>query len=158
MFTLVVLQCNKKHTYVCSVYAETGECPDRSTCKFHHPLKKAKSRAPLTGHKLGTKNKRRYFSTSEPQSIRQKLDFTNNEESSVPIKNGDIPDDGSMEFISLGNIESDDEQPVTSPSQPWAEPGVTFTMKEAGFAEEDMEKWIKPTFLLQMTSSTTAAH
>ncbi|CAM6111140.1 unnamed protein product [Calypogeia fissa] len=150
-------KCNKKHTYVCSVYAETGECPDRSTCKFHHPKKKVKVDAPLTGHKIGAKSKQRYFSTVEPQPIRRKVDVNKYDQSSTVIENGQTSNEGSMEFISLSNIESDGEQTVMSPSEPWPDPVVPFTMKEAVLADE-IEKWIKPTFLLQMTSSTAVAH
>ena len=28
-----------KHTHVCAAYERTGECPNRSTCRFHHPTR-----------------------------------------------------------------------------------------------------------------------
>ncbi|WVZ79299.1 hypothetical protein U9M48_026896 [Paspalum notatum var. saurae] len=37
-------ECRKKHSYVCPVFEETGECPQESRCKLHHPKKKNKSK------------------------------------------------------------------------------------------------------------------
>ncbi|VAI93466.1 unnamed protein product [Triticum turgidum subsp. durum] len=33
-------ECRKKHSYACPVFEATGECPQQSTCKLHHPPKK----------------------------------------------------------------------------------------------------------------------
>uniref|UniRef100_A0A8I6Z8X7 C3H1-type domain-containing protein n=1 Tax=Hordeum vulgare subsp. vulgare TaxID=112509 RepID=A0A8I6Z8X7_HORVV len=33
-------ECRKKHSYACPVFEATGECPQQSTCKLHHPTKK----------------------------------------------------------------------------------------------------------------------
>lgn len=38
------MQCQKKHTYVCPAFEATGVCPQASTCKLHHPKKKAEKK------------------------------------------------------------------------------------------------------------------
>ncbi|MCD9638459.1 hypothetical protein HAX54_022457 [Datura stramonium] len=35
-------ECRKKHTYVCPVFEATGNCPQGSKCKLHHPKHKRK--------------------------------------------------------------------------------------------------------------------
>ena len=54
------MQCNKKHTTVCSSFAATGECHDRATCKLHHPKKNGKRVATTNIGKLKSK-RQRYF-------------------------------------------------------------------------------------------------
>ncbi|EPS73988.1 hypothetical protein M569_00768, partial [Genlisea aurea] len=39
-------ECQKKHTYVCPAFEATGTCPQASTCKLHHPKKKAEKSMP----------------------------------------------------------------------------------------------------------------
>lgn len=49
--------CNHKHTYVCPVYAETGNCPHQATCKLHHPKRKEAA----VQEQIGLRRKRRQF-------------------------------------------------------------------------------------------------
>ncbi|KAG9146665.1 hypothetical protein Leryth_021817 [Lithospermum erythrorhizon] len=46
-------QCRKKHTYVCPIFEATGECPQGSKCKLHHPKKRSQTKKPLKEQKKG---------------------------------------------------------------------------------------------------------
>ncbi|GJN38902.1 hypothetical protein PR202_gb27983 [Eleusine coracana subsp. coracana] len=56
-------QCRKKHSYVCPVFEATGECPQQSRCKLHHPKKKTKSKRSRVDT-LQNNNWGRYFDSS----------------------------------------------------------------------------------------------
>ncbi|KQJ99614.1 hypothetical protein BRADI_3g44276v3 [Brachypodium distachyon] len=55
--------CHKKHSYVCPSFEATGECPQKSICKLHHPKKKVASKTSRPGiHPNSSWG--RYFDTS----------------------------------------------------------------------------------------------
>ncbi|TVU08250.1 hypothetical protein EJB05_41647 [Eragrostis curvula] len=56
-------ECRKKHSYVCPVFEATGECPQQSRCKLHHPKKKIKSKRSRVGT-LQNNSWGRYFDSS----------------------------------------------------------------------------------------------
>ncbi|KAK3134173.1 hypothetical protein QOZ80_6AG0545910 [Eleusine coracana subsp. coracana] len=56
-------ECRKKHSYVCPVFEATGECPQQSRCKLHHPKKKTKSKRSRVDT-LQNNNWGRYFDSS----------------------------------------------------------------------------------------------
>ncbi|XP_062178619.1 uncharacterized protein LOC133883338 isoform X2 [Phragmites australis] len=56
-------ECHKKHSYVCPVFEATGECPQQSRCKLHHPKKKIKSKRSRVDT-LQNNGWGRYFDTS----------------------------------------------------------------------------------------------
>uniref|UniRef100_A0ACD6AEX8 Uncharacterized protein n=1 Tax=Avena sativa TaxID=4498 RepID=A0ACD6AEX8_AVESA len=56
-------ECRKKHSYVCPVFEATGECPQESRCKLHHPKKTIKSKRSRPGTPQNS-SWGRYFDTS----------------------------------------------------------------------------------------------
>ncbi|KAI4367662.1 hypothetical protein MLD38_023372 [Melastoma candidum] len=94
-------ECRKKHSYVCPVFGATGNCPQGSKCKFHHPKvpnmgkKRKKSREKMNGRD-------RYFGNMSRTTLEPGASIM---EKPLPVTHGetlDLPD-----FISLGS--SDDE-------------------------------------------------
>ena len=57
-------QCRKKHSYVCPVFEATGECPQQSRCKLHHPKKTIKSSKRSKPDNPQNSSWGRYFDTS----------------------------------------------------------------------------------------------
>ncbi|KAG6554910.1 hypothetical protein Mapa_003494 [Marchantia paleacea] len=160
-------KCNKKHTYVCPTHAATGECSDQATCKFHHPKKKGKVEIAIS-RKLGLKRKRRYFCSTDSETGGKSVISENCAaassvtEDDIPVKEEKVVGEDLVEFISLANTEEQDGETKVSPEtqKPWSSftrPGVpSFIRKEAveeesGSAQE-VERWIKPTFLFKVTS------
>lgn len=161
-----MIQCNKKHTYVCPTHAATGECSDQATCKFHHPKKKGKVEIAIT-RKLGLKRKRRYFCSTDSETGGKSVNENCAAASSVPeddlpVKEEKVVDEELAEFISLANTEEQDGDTKVSPEtqKPWSSftrPGVPSfirkeTVEEESGSAEEVERWIKPTFLFKVTS------
>ncbi|OAE33356.1 hypothetical protein AXG93_4123s1310 [Marchantia polymorpha subsp. ruderalis] len=159
-------KCNKKHTYVCPTHAATGECSDQATCKFHHPKKKGKVEIAIT-RKLGLKRKRRYFCSTDSETGGKSVNENCAAASSVPeddlpVKEEKVVDEELAEFISLANTEEQDGDTKVSPEtqKPWSSftrPGVPSfirkeTVEEESGSAEEVERWIKPTFLFKVTS------
>ncbi|KAL3691160.1 hypothetical protein R1sor_004811 [Riccia sorocarpa] len=159
-------KCNKKHTYVCPTHAATGKCPDQSTCKLHHPKRKGKFELAIS-RKLGTKRKRRYFCSTEtenrskPERNKVSAAFSSSlPEEEIPLEDRKNASEDLAEFISLTNLEEQEGDAKVSPDthKPWSFPsGVvpsflkTSIEGDSGPAQE-VERWIKPTFLLKATS------
>ncbi|KAI4375151.1 hypothetical protein MLD38_013055 [Melastoma candidum] len=94
-------ECRKKHSYVCPVFGATGNCPQGSKCKFHHP------KVPIKGKKRKRSREKkngqdRYFGNMSRTTLEPGASIT---EKPLPVTHGetlDLPG-----FISLGS--SDDE-------------------------------------------------
>uniref|UniRef100_A0A7N0ZVW8 C3H1-type domain-containing protein n=1 Tax=Kalanchoe fedtschenkoi TaxID=63787 RepID=A0A7N0ZVW8_KALFE len=56
-------ECQKKHSYVCHVFEETGTCPQGSKCKLHHPKKR---KVKQTNFRMQNSAKGRYFGSPPP--------------------------------------------------------------------------------------------
>jgi len=109
-------QCRKKHSYVCPVFEATGECPQESRCKLHHPKKKNKSKR----SKVDTVQNNswgRYFETSIGHGSGARIVSLEEEERQKPEQ---VSGEDFADFIELGSdIEvpedadaSDDIQPM----------------------------------------------
>ncbi|OQU76755.1 hypothetical protein SORBI_3010G201500 [Sorghum bicolor] len=109
-------ECRKKHSYVCPVFEATGECPQESRCKLHHPKKKNKSKR----SKVDTVQNNswgRYFETSIGHGSGARIVSLEEEERQKPEQ---VSGEDFADFIELGSdIEvpedadaSDDIQPM----------------------------------------------
>ncbi|XP_066369865.1 uncharacterized protein [Miscanthus floridulus] len=109
-------ECRKKHSYVCPVFEATGECPQESRCKLHHPKKKNKSKR----SKVDTVQNNswgRYFDTSIGHGSGGRIVSLEEEERQKPEQ---VSGEDFADFIELGaDIEvpedadaSDDIQPM----------------------------------------------
>ncbi|CAK9256021.1 unnamed protein product [Sphagnum jensenii] len=136
--------CNKKHTYVCPVYAETGKCPLIGTCKLHHPKKKEQHIAPTKDQKLTGKRKRRYFVTENPIGDQIQRDSSSKELVE--------PSDEIAEFISLNDVGAETiSNTVQDPERfRWQKKRLQLTsLLKHGEAVSGLETQLKPSFLLQ---------
>ncbi|KAL2622795.1 hypothetical protein R1flu_003000 [Riccia fluitans] len=158
-------KCNKKHTYECPTHAATGKCSDETTCKLHHPKRKGKFELAFS-RKLGTKRKRRYFCSNETEN-RSRLERNKVSASSglvleeeIPLEDKKSGSEDLAEFIGLDNSEEQDGDAKVSPEahKRWSFPsGVVPSFLKASVVGEsgpaqEVERWIKPTFLLKATS------
>ena len=97
-------QCRKKHSYVCPVFEATGECPQESRCKLHHPKKKNKSKRSRVDT-LQNNNWGRYFDTSVGHGSGARVVSSEEEERQKPEQ---VPGDDFADYIDLGaDIEVD---------------------------------------------------
>jgi hypothetical protein len=136
--------CNKKHTYVCPVYAETGKCPLIGTCKLHHPKKKEQHIAPTKDQKITGKRKRRYFVTENP--IGDQIQRGSSSKELVE------PSDEIAEFISLNDVGAETfSNTVQEPERfGWRKKRLQLTsLLKHGEAVSGLETQLKPSFLLQ---------
>ncbi|KAK1613054.1 hypothetical protein QYE76_036727 [Lolium multiflorum] len=92
-------ECRKKHSYVCPVFEATGECPQQSTCKLHHPKKTIKSNKRGRPDTPQNSSWGRYFDTSLGQSsetIKVSSDQNDRPKQQRVFSDGDF-----MDFITL---------------------------------------------------------
>ncbi|CAH9128458.1 unnamed protein product [Cuscuta epithymum] len=100
-------ECQRKHSYVCPSFEATGDCPQGSKCKLHHPKIKSKRRKWRGASSNEKKNDRgRYFGSPH-------IDLTEcvqalSGKSSVEGDEGDsfFKQGRSVEYISLGVVDS----------------------------------------------------
>ncbi|XP_006657168.2 uncharacterized protein LOC102707322 [Oryza brachyantha] len=99
-------ECHKKHSYVCPVFEETGECPQRSRCKLHHPKSKVKSKRTRPDF-LQNSSWGRYFDASidhESETGKVSLDKDEREKPHRVFSDGDflnLNDDGDEDIAAL---------------------------------------------------------
>ncbi|RCV22248.1 hypothetical protein SETIT_4G205600v2 [Setaria italica] len=91
-------ECRKKHSYVCPVFEATGECPQESRCKLHHPKKKIKSKRSRVDT-LQTNSWGRYFDTSIGHRRGARVVSSEEEERQ---KREQVSGDDLADFIDLG--------------------------------------------------------
>ncbi|KAF0931353.1 hypothetical protein E2562_004493, partial [Oryza meyeriana var. granulata] len=97
-------ECHKKHSYVCPIFEATGECPQRSRCKLHHPKSKVKSKRSRPDL-LQYSSWGRYFDTSiDHESETRKVSLEDERE-----KPQRVFSDGDFDFISLDDDAADDD-------------------------------------------------
>ncbi|KAH9305277.1 hypothetical protein KI387_009681, partial [Taxus chinensis] len=142
-------KCNKKHTYVCPQYAATSECPERLSCKLHHPKKKDKSKG-SSKRKGGIISKRRYFVTdglgiSELASTLFR--FHSEEQTALDLPSRALE---CVEFISLDSIEEDvdDSNLICGALSPMKRSEADF-LSSIGLPVADIDLMIKPVRLLR---------
>jgi hypothetical protein len=98
-------ECRKKHSYVCPVFEATGECPQESRCKLHHPKKKNKSKRSRVDT-LQNNNWGRYFDTSIDHGSGARVVSSEEDERQKPEQVSG--DDFVADYIDLGaDIEID---------------------------------------------------
>ncbi|PUZ59831.1 hypothetical protein GQ55_4G074800 [Panicum hallii var. hallii] len=98
-------ECRKKHSYVCPVFEATGECPQESRCKLHHPKKKNKSKRSRVDT-LQNNNWGRYFDTSIDHGSGARVVSSEEDERQKPEQVSG--DDFVADYIDLGaDIEVD---------------------------------------------------
>ncbi|XP_062229336.1 uncharacterized protein LOC133927080 isoform X2 [Phragmites australis] len=89
-------ECRKKHSYVCPTFEATGECPQQSRCKLHHPqkiIKSKRSRVETLHNSWG-----RYFDTSIDHDSEERVVSSEEERQKWEhVSGGDLAD-----FIDLG--------------------------------------------------------
>ncbi|KAJ1260039.1 hypothetical protein BS78_10G201600 [Paspalum vaginatum] len=90
-------ECRKKHSYVCPVFEATGECPQESRCKLHHPKKKNKSKKSRVDT-VQNNSWGRYFDTSIGHEIGARI--VSSEE--VGQKPKQVCGEDFADFIDLG--------------------------------------------------------
>ncbi|CAN6177424.1 unnamed protein product [Urochloa humidicola] len=91
-------ECHKKHSYVCPVFEATGECPQESRCKLHHPKKKNKSKRTRVDT-LQNNSWGRYFDTSIGHGSWARVVSSEEEERQKPEQ---VSGDDLADFIDLG--------------------------------------------------------
>lgn len=151
-------ECQKKHSYVCPSFEATGDCPQGSNCKLHHP--KSKSKGVKRGGASSNERKNdwgRYFGS--PQiDLSECIRATTSGMCSVEDNEGSsfFKEGRSVEYISLGdasNVE-EDEQVMMMIDQSSEE-----TFEEAGplpFLQfSDSDDLIKPIRLLNRGRNRT---
>ncbi|KAL6603040.1 hypothetical protein ACP70R_043401 [Stipagrostis hirtigluma subsp. patula] len=91
-------ECRKKHSYVCPVFEATGECPQQSRCKLHHPKKKIKSKRSRVEN-IQNNSWGRYFDTSIAHDSEARIVSSEEEAQQRPehVSGGDFAG-----FIDLG--------------------------------------------------------
>ncbi|CAN6201024.1 unnamed protein product [Urochloa humidicola] len=90
-------ECHKKHSYVCPVFEATGECPQESRCKLHHPKKKNKSKRTRVDT-LQNNSWGRYFDTSIGHGSGARVVSSEEEERQKPEQ---VSGDDLADFIDL---------------------------------------------------------
>ncbi|CAN6194113.1 unnamed protein product [Urochloa humidicola] len=92
-------ECHKRHSYVCPVFEATGECPQESRCKLHHPKKKNKSKRTRVDT-LHNNSWGRYFDTSIGHGSGARVVSSSEEEERQ--KPEQVSGDDLADFIDLG--------------------------------------------------------
>ncbi|XP_050942610.1 uncharacterized protein LOC103489707 isoform X2 [Cucumis melo] len=97
-------ECRKKHSYVCPLLEATGTCPDRSTCKLHHPKQqtKGRKRKRLEGR---NNDQGRYFGSTNQDVSRSRLVVSDKQ---LPVKSSDPFLEDLTDYISL-DVGSDED-------------------------------------------------
>ncbi|KAM0832225.1 hypothetical protein ACQ4PT_065058 [Festuca glaucescens] len=92
-------ECRKKHSYVCPVFEATGECPQQSTCKLHHPKKTIKSNKRGRPDTPQNSSWGRYFDTSLGQG--SETSKVSSDQDDRPKQQRVFSDGDFMDFITL---------------------------------------------------------
>lgn len=113
----LIVQCRKKHSYVCPLFEATGTCPDRSTCKLHHPKRQTKGRKRKRSE--GKNNDQgRYFGSKNHNVSGSRMVVTEKQhpvKSNEPFLEGDLTDYISLDVSSEEDIaESHDSTSQTT--------------------------------------------
>uniref|UniRef100_A0A0D9WSF1 C3H1-type domain-containing protein n=1 Tax=Leersia perrieri TaxID=77586 RepID=A0A0D9WSF1_9ORYZ len=98
-------ECHKKHSFVCPIFEATGECPQRSRCKLHHPKNKVKSKKSRPDF-LQNSSWGRYFDTSighESETRKVSLDENESEKPQRVFSDEDL-----IDFIGLADDADED--------------------------------------------------
>ncbi|XP_060198336.1 uncharacterized protein LOC132627172 isoform X2 [Lycium barbarum] len=145
-------ECQKKHTYVCPVFEATGNCPQGSKCKLHHPKNKRKGVKRKASSEL--KNGRgRYFGSPHvdiSERVTAGLEKPSvKENSDIFFKEGKFVD-----FISL---EGSDEEEQTIDQRSEQTPLCDSVPAEMQL--DDLDELIKPMRLINRNRSVgSSAH
>lgn len=91
-------QCRKKHSYVCLVFEATGECPQGSRCKLHHPKKKSKSKRSKVDT-VQNNSRGRYFETNVGHGSGARIVYLEEDERQKPEQ---VSGEEFADFIELG--------------------------------------------------------
>uniref|UniRef100_A0A0E0E443 C3H1-type domain-containing protein n=1 Tax=Oryza meridionalis TaxID=40149 RepID=A0A0E0E443_9ORYZ len=100
-------ECHKKHSYVCPVFEATGECPQGSRCKLHHPKSKVKSKSRRPDF-LQNSSWGRYFDASIDHQDETRKVSLDEDEREKPQR---VFSDGDLGFI---NLDDDADEDVTA--------------------------------------------
>ncbi|CAN4121117.1 unnamed protein product [Withania somnifera] len=131
-------ECQKKHTYVCPVFEATGNCPQGSKCKLHHPKNKRKGVKRKASSEM--KNVRGRYFGSPRIDISDRI-TAGPEKPSVKGNNDIFCKEGIFgDFISLGDSD-EEEQTVDQRSE-------ETPLCESGPAEMQLDELIKPMRLI----------
>lgn len=150
MFLFLNMQCRKKHTYVCPVFEATGNCPQGSKCKLHHPKNKRKGVKRKASSEM--KNGRgRYFGSPHIDSSEH---ITAGSEKASAWGNNDIffKKGKFVDFISL---DGSDEEELTS-DQRSEEPPLCES-SSAEMQLDDLDELIKPMKLINRNRSVDSS-
>ncbi|GLJ21499.1 hypothetical protein SUGI_0397310 [Cryptomeria japonica] len=142
-------KCNKKHTHVCPQYAATGECPERLSCKLHHPKKKDKPKG-SSKRKSGNIAKRRYFVADDMgiSELASKLFRLLSEEQIALDTPPRTPE--CVEFISLdASEEGVDDINLANGAMSSMTRSETDLFSNGGLPVDDIDMMIKPVRLLR---------
>ncbi|CAN6476160.1 unnamed protein product [Victoria cruziana] len=88
-------ECDKKHSYTCPQYESTGICTQRSTCRLHHPKKKAKP---------GKKSRRKRQKTTEGRYFVSSLLDVGKSGTAISSNKQSVEMTSEDAFISLGKF------------------------------------------------------
>lgn len=91
-------ECRKKHSYVCLVFEATGECPQGSRCKLHHPKKKSKSKRSKVDT-VQNNSRGRYFETNVGHGSGARIVYLEEDERQKPEQ---VSGEEFADFIELG--------------------------------------------------------
>ncbi|KAH9309146.1 hypothetical protein KI387_037057 [Taxus chinensis] len=143
-------KCKKKHTYICPRYALTGECSERSICKFHHPRRKIKPKLFSRVLKRNSKGRRYHFMTFEALGDIQSPSSVN---LSAKEKKGpeevSVENETAADYISLSASEEDiTEDGMTEDNMGLSRRGNVFSF-EQGLEADDSDMLLKPVLLLR---------
>nr|XP_009783699.1 PREDICTED: uncharacterized protein LOC104232248 isoform X3 [Nicotiana sylvestris] len=143
-------ECRKKHTYVCPVFEATGNCPQGSKCKLHHPKNKRKGVKRKASSEM--KNGRgRYFGSPHIDSSERIT--AGLEKTSVRGKDDIFLKKG--KFVDFISLDGSDEEELTI-DQRSEEPPLC----ESGSAEmqlDDLDELIKPMKLINRNRSVDSS-
>lgn len=130
----LIVQCRKKHSYVCPLFEATGTCLDGPKCKLHHPKRQTKGRKRKRSE--GKNNDQgRYFGLKNNDVSGSRMVVTEKH----PVKSSDpFPEDLAADYISL-DFGSDEDIAESHDSR-----SQSTSFCEGYLSELDPDELIKP--------------
>ena len=130
-------ECHKKHSYVCPVFEATGECPQGSRCKLHHPKSKVKSKSRRPDF-LQNSSWGRYFDASIDHQDETRKVSLDEDEREKPQR---VFTDGDLGFISL---DDDADEDVTALDASDDIPLMELDSGDLSVQTDNLDALIKP--------------
>ncbi|KAJ8541604.1 hypothetical protein K7X08_002420 [Anisodus acutangulus] len=140
-------ECQKKHSYVCLVFEATGNCPQGSKCKLHHPKNKRKGVKRKASSEM--KNDRGRYFGSPHIDISERI-TAGKQKPSVKGNNDIFFQEGKfVDFISL-DCSDEEEQTIDQRSE-------ETPLSESGPGEMQLDDLIKPMRLINRNRSVSSS-